>query len=194
MPIPIGLGGQRNERLMYSILRYATAMVLVIIWFGAGCQEKTKPALPAPVNPPDALSMEPASSESDPDPQADVLAEPILQVDVSGARSAEGVYFCALFDDEEKLRQRKDPVLAQRFPASEETVKWRIETLPPGEYSIAVFHDANENDVLDRHALGFPTEAYGFSNNARSKFGPPPYDKIRFQLGDEPVEMQIHIQ
>lgn len=119
---------------------------------------------------------------------------PILRVHVSGAQTDKGVYFCALFDDEEKLKQRKDPVRFKRFPASTESITWSINTLAPGEYAIAVFHDANENDIVDRHPLGFPTEAYGFSHNARGKFGPPPYDKIRFQLADEPLEFEIRVQ
>ena len=45
--------------------------------------------------------------------------------------------------------------------------------LPPAKYAIAVFHDENDNDELDRQFTGFPAEAYGFSNNVRGTFGPP---------------------
>ena len=68
------------------------------------------------------------------------------------------------------------------------------ELLPAGEYAIAVFHDENLNNKLDRHALGYPLEAYGFSNNARGKFGPPKYQAATFQLGEETVELTISLK
>jgi len=120
--------------------------------------------------------------------------EPILRVSVSGAKSTNGVYFCALFDHEEKLKQRIDPVVHEKFPATESEITWEIESLPPGRYSIAAFHDVNENGKVDRHALGYPTEAYGFSNNARGKFGPPPYEKIEFEVGTKPAERTIQLK
>lgn len=122
------------------------------------------------------------------------IGEPILRVSVRGAKSTAGVYFCALFDSKEKLEQRTDPVIHQKFPATESEITWEIESLPPGRYSIAAFHDANENGKVDRHALGYPTEAYGFSNNARGKFGPPAYEKIAFEVGSEPQELSIQLK
>lgn len=198
---------------MYSISRRSTSLVVVTILCGFGCGEKVdpsaQPAVPRkslestrvspPLLPPTAPTLfgaEPdvvVKSQPNVEPPVDPAA-PILKVEVSGAKSSNGVYFFALFDDEEKLKQRKDPILAERFPASEIDVVWTIEKLPPGEYSIAVFHDANENDILDRHALGFPLEAYGFSRNARGKFGPPPYERIKFAVGSDPQELQIHVE
>lgn len=58
-----------------------------------------------------------------------------------------------------------------------QTVENKTETislqLAAGKYAIALFHDANDNDELDRGFTGIPTELYGFSNNARGMFGPP---------------------
>lgn len=45
--------------------------------------------------------------------------------------------------------------------------------LSPAKYAIAVFHDENDNNKLDRQFTGFPAEAYGFSNNVRGTLGPP---------------------
>ncbi len=121
-------------------------------------------------------------------------SRPVLRVLVRGAKSTAGVYSCALFDSEETLKERTDSLKNETFPATESEITWEIQTLPPGRYSVAVFHDANENGKLDRHALGYPLEAYGFSNNARGKFGPPPYEKIEFELGSEPQEMSIQLK
>lgn len=45
--------------------------------------------------------------------------------------------------------------------------------LPPGDYAVLVFHDENDNGVLDKSRSGRPTEGYGFSNNAEGFFSAP---------------------
>ncbi len=57
-----------------------------------------------------------------------------------------------------------------------------FEELPFGEYAISVYHDENENGVLDANFMGIPTEAYAFSNNAPSRFGPAKYENAKFMV------------
>lgn len=66
--------------------------------------------------------------------------------------------------------------------------------LPFGEYSIAVYHDVNGNEKLDTNLFGVPTEPYGFSNNARSKWGAPKYHIARFQLNESEKKMVIQVK
>ena len=54
-----------------------------------------------------------------------------------------------------------------------------------GPFTVAVYHDKNNNELLDRNALGIPTERYGFSNGARGKLGPPAFEEA---LIDRPAE------
>ena len=44
-------------------------------------------------------------------------------------------------------------------------MEFRFPNIPAGRYAIAVYHDANGNGRLDRSAIGFPQEPYGFSND-----------------------------
>ncbi len=67
--------------------------------------------------------------------------------------------------------------------------------LPIGDdYSIAVYHDVNGNEKLNTNFFGVPTEPYGFSNNARSKWGAPKYDIARFELNQSPKDMVIQVK
>jgi uncharacterized protein (DUF2141 family) len=50
----------------------------------------------------------------------------------------------------------------------------------PGTYSMASFHDQNNNDKLDTGIFGIPTEGLGFSNNAKGTMGPPKYKDASF--------------
>jgi uncharacterized protein (DUF2141 family) len=55
-------------------------------------------------------------------------------------------------------------------------------TLPEGNYAVAVFLDLNGNGKLDSNIFRYPTEPYGFSNNPKSTFGPPPFKDAAFSI------------
>ena len=42
--------------------------------------------------------------------------------------------------------------------------------------------------------MGIPKEPYGFSNNARSKWGPPKYEAARFDLQEAEVRTFITVK
>ncbi len=65
--------------------------------------------------------------------------------------------------------------------------------LPYGKYAIKVFHDENSNGKLDKNFLGVPRERYGASNNARSSFGPPEFDKAAFTF-DKSMTVTIKVE
>lgn len=50
-----------------------------------------------------------------------------------------------------------------------------VNDLEPEKYSFKYFHDKNNNEKLDTYWIGAPNEGYGFSNNAKAKFGPPKF-------------------
>ena len=47
--------------------------------------------------------------------------------------------------------------------------------LPTGVYAVGIFHDLNGDGALSKNFLGMPKEPFGFSNNARARFGPPSF-------------------
>lgn len=55
-----------------------------------------------------------------------------------------------------------------------------IEGLPEQPLMVSVFHDANDNTILDKNMMGIPSESYGFSQNARGKYGPPSFKQATF--------------
>lgn len=64
--------------------------------------------------------------------------------------------------------------------SSTETVT--IEGLAPGEYGIKLYHDVDNDGDMDTNPFGMPTEPFGFSNNARGRFGPAKWDAARFTV------------
>lgn len=62
------------------------------------------------------------------------------------------------------------------------SVTFTLPGLPAGTYAIKFYHDANDNNRMDTNPFGMPTEAYGFSNNAKGRFGPADWEKAAFEL------------
>ncbi|MGD8782547.1 MAG: DUF2141 domain-containing protein [Ignavibacteria bacterium] len=68
-----------------------------------------------------------------------------------------------------------------------------FENVPFGEYAVKCYHDENSNNELDTNILGIPSEAYGFSNNARGSFGPADYDDAKFNFDHSGKEITIKV-
>ncbi|QOY93719.1 DUF2141 domain-containing protein [Massilia sp. UMI-21] len=103
-----------------------------------------------------------------------------LRIQVDDLRSAQGKVMIAVYDSADSFLKR--PARAARVTAEAGTVSAHIKDLPPGEYGIALFHDANDNGRMDSNAMGIPTEDHAFSNNARGNMGPPTFEQVRFAL------------
>ena len=101
---------------------------------------------------------------------------------IDGVDVAVGEIRIAIFDSEN--RYMENPSLAEIVPVSKTNIEWQIENLAYGQYAIAVYHDKNKNGKLDTNMLGIPLEEYGFSNNARGRFGPASWSQAKFTVNE----------
>lgn len=113
-----------------------------------------------------------------------------LVVVIKNVKEAKGRIAVALFSNEKdfatKAMQGKTTV------AKAGEVQITFENITSGDYAISVMHDANENDELDSNAIGIPKEGFGFSNDAMGMFGPPSFEKAKFNLsGDNKVTITL---
>lgn len=111
---------------------------------------------------------------------------------IEGINELKGEIRIAMFDSKEKYT--KDPIHAIVLPVDSTTIIWTQEMLPFGEYAIAVYHDKNENGKIDTNLLGIPKEDYGFSNNARGRFGPASWKDSKFIVEDNFYSTSIKIK
>jgi uncharacterized protein (DUF2141 family) len=56
------------------------------------------------------------------------------------------------------------------------------ENLPQGNYAVACYQDADENKKLNKNFVGYPSEPFGFSNDAKIKLGPPSFDDAKIEI------------
>lgn len=99
-----------------------------------------------------------------------------ILLSITGAASNQGIMRIAFYETPETFNQLElsfyrisQPIIdgACRVPIPYELI--------PEQFAVAVFHDENENGILDRNAIGIPVERYGFSSDARRMTGPPSY-------------------
>ncbi len=67
-----------------------------------------------------------------------------------------------------------------------------FENVGPGIYAISIFQDKNNNKQMDFEPNGMPKEPYGVSNNVMS-FGPPMWADAKFEVANQPINMEIRI-
>jgi len=107
------------------------------------------------------------------------LATPVaaseLTLDIT-SRGSGGSIAVAVYRDAASFGRSEHPVAVRTVPRTGPVTSVTIPDLPVGRYAIAAFHDTDGNGDLTLWPIGVPKEAYGFSNDARGRFGPPRFE------------------
>jgi uncharacterized protein (DUF2141 family) len=143
-----------------------------------------------------AAETEVAATESGAAAAEPEAAKSAIQIELSGLADAEGNIFVSAYDSADDWLGDNTVVTSKVAIADAldgDIVRYTLE-LPPGDYALSIFYDANGNDDLDTNFIGIPKEPVALSNNARPKFGPPKYKDAVFTLGAEVVIQQITIK
>lgn len=114
-----------------------------------------------------------------------------LEVRVSGVASAKGSVHVAVCDKETFLKQCKlNASVAARVGDTVLTVPG----VPAGSWAVLSYHDENANGELDRNLIGIPKEDYGFSRDARGRFGPPDFEQAAITVTNEPSVVALKLK
>ena len=116
-----------------------------------------------------------------------------LILTVTGLHSEKGQVRIAVFNSSEKWLGEQ-PVYSSTIKVDGQSVTWKINDVPYGDYGVAVFHDENSNGKMDKNIVGMPLEPYGFSNNVRITFGPPKWEKAKFAVKGSMAEVSIEVK
>lgn len=116
-----------------------------------------------------------------------------LEVQVDGIPNTKGTLFIGLFNSSASFpsfgKQYKGVVVTHEGKSH----VYKFKNLPKDSYALAIYHDENKNGKLDKNLVGAPTEAYGFSNNAREMFTAPSFESAKIVL-DRDKKCQIRIK
>ena len=103
-----------------------------------------------------------------------------IKVEVSKIDNNEGVIYIGIYNKPETF-PKTDVVLDKKVKAKEGTIEYIFKNVSVGNYAVAIYHDEDENNKINRYFFGMPSEDYGFSRNP-SVFGLPKYADCNFEL------------
>ena len=118
-----------------------------------------------------------------------------LTIDVSGVKERKGKLQFGLFNRAEGFPDEAKPYRVEVLNITENnTLQVVFKELPAGDYAVAVFHDKNSNNKLDKNLLGIPVEDYGFSNDTRgARLSAPSFEdtKLRVEKADQQLMIEV---
>ena len=116
-----------------------------------------------------------------------------LEVDITGLRDTRGtIHACLTRAPSHFPDCKRDPAaLTETVNAGARRIVFQ--GVPPGQYALAIFHDANGNQKLDTF-MGIPREGFGFSRNPAIRFGAPRFNKVSIELGPGFARTSVRLQ
>jgi uncharacterized protein (DUF2141 family) len=96
-----------------------------------------------------------------------------LTIRVVGAANDNGTVKIAIYDTESTFNSPSSALISESVAIRDGEATWTIPVEMPDKFSIAAFHDENDDSQLNRNRLDVPTERYGYSRNARRTTGLP---------------------
>lgn len=123
-------------------------------------------------------------------------AQVSVALDVSGFDNNKGDLLLAVFNDPSQFPY--DPFMEFKWPKDTlngERMILEISLPITGKYAFSVLDDENSSGDIDKNFIGFPTERFGFSNDARPGwFKPPSYESCIFEIKEEMNVVRIKLQ
>ncbi|MGI4746267.1 MAG: DUF2141 domain-containing protein [Janthinobacterium lividum] len=118
-----------------------------------------------------------------------------LHIALTGLRNDDGAVSVTLYGEKAKSFMAHRGWIAQvRVKPAGRQTEACFAVSGPGTYAVAVYHDANDNHHFDRTFLGLPAEGYGFSNDAPTPIGPPPFSAAKFIVQPGGTAISIHLR
>lgn len=114
-----------------------------------------------------------------------------LQLEIYGIKKIRGDVMIAVYDSEQTFLTRQ-VIASGAFKVTGEQLICQLK-LPYGRYAISIYHDVNADGVLNSNVFRVPKEPTGFSNNARSLFGPPNFEDASFDFHQERQVIRIKL-
>jgi uncharacterized protein (DUF2141 family) len=113
-----------------------------------------------------------------------------IDVHVANTAGGKGNVNVAVCDRERFLKQC---AYTGSVPARDGETVVTIKGVPAGTWAVLAYQDENANGELDRNLIGIPSENYGFSREARERFGPPSFDDAAMPVRDETTTATVRL-
>ena len=118
-----------------------------------------------------------------------------LTVQIDGLKNTEGQVCVSIFANSQGFPSNSDRVLKRQCTKiADNSLEVTFNNLQAGSYAVAVIHDQNQDQILNRNNLGMPIEGFGFSRNPEVRTSPPKFRDAAFVLAGPNTVIQIQLK
>lgn len=117
-----------------------------------------------------------------------------LAIHVTGLKHQASNLYVAVFDSAIGFPKPEHSRETTTVAVTTDTVKFSLSLPDLATTAIAIFQDLNGDGKLTKNSFGLPIEPYGFSNNARSAFGPPSFSQTTFEVSEKIPSIEISVR
>lgn len=118
-------------------------------------------------------------------------SDPGVKVTIANLRNNNGHVLVSLFKDGVGYPDDASKAVRKAKLTIKDNQAWVLFTgLSGGSYAVAILHDENDDQKMNKTSLGLPREGYGFSNNVMGAFGPPSYNRASFKYPGSGITQQ----
>lgn len=123
-----------------------------------------------------------------------LFAQQDIVVQIENIKHDKGSIYMGLFSPKDAWLDPEGTALGVVVPVVNGVASYVFKDVKAGEYAVSIFHDVNENAEMDFNFIGFPLEAFGFSNNPRILFSAPTFEECKFVIDGADLETSIRLK
>lgn len=105
-----------------------------------------------------------------------------IKIEIEGVDNANGKIRIGVYNSAEDFPNFEDSFAVGYAVPNTLGTEFIFKEVLIGDYVIALWHDENDDQELNKNMFGIPKEKYGFSNNAKGSFGPPDFKDATFAI------------
>ena len=118
-----------------------------------------------------------------------------LKVKIIGIKKKQGQLCLSLFNCKQGFPNNGNKAIkTYSIEVTDTQATIHFSNLEAGSYAVAVFHDENNDGVLNFNWLGIPIEGFGFSNNPRILKGIPKFKDSAVMVNDSDTNIEIKLK
>ncbi|MEM7714958.1 MAG: DUF2141 domain-containing protein [Cyanobacteria bacterium P01_A01_bin.68] len=127
--------------------------------------------------------------------QANAAFKGNMRVRIDGLKNQKGQVCLNIFSTSKGFpSNNKQAIKTRCVKAAKNSITVDFPDLEAGNYAVAVIHDANGDNTLNRNALSIPTEGFGFSNNPKILTSPPKFGDSAVFVAGSNTNIQVKLQ
>ena len=116
-----------------------------------------------------------------------------LIVNVQGLKTTDGQLIVGLYNNAADFPE-KTPFKGSVIKISGSLEQITFENIPNGTYALFVWHDINNNGMMDKDDAGIPIDGVGFYNYVMEKIDPPTFQQASFLFAGSNEAITINVQ